>query len=229
MQTVEEIFLKYNTDKNKLFHNYSRQYESIFQKFRSENIKYLEIGVFEGESLKAMRDVFQNAEFILGIDINPECKQYEDVEHGIFVEIGDASNPDFLNYIKSKYGPQFDIILDDGSHTNEHVIKSFESLYESCVKEDGIYLVEDVICYKSTGHLNPNYPDHLSYFVQFIPFLNQWRYDSTEEDSIRDHCIDPFKIQKKTSNPFEYSIDRIEFGCSYIVIHKKTRTHWIAL
>ena len=26
---------------------------------------------------------------------------------------------------------------------------------------------------------------------------------------------------------FEYSIDRIEFGCSYIAIYKKVRTHWI--
>lgn len=228
MQTVEEIFSKYNTDKNSLFHNYSRQYESVFQKFRSENIKYLEIGVFQGESLKAMREVFQNAEFILGIDINPDCKQYEDAERNIFVEIGDASDLVFLNYIKTKYGESYDIILDDGSHTNEHVIKTFETLF-SCVKEDGIYLVEDTICFKSDHHINRSYPDHLTYFVQFVPFLNQWRFDSTEEGSVRDHCIDPFKIQKKTSNPFEYSIDRIEFGCSYIVLHKKTRNHWIAL
>jgi hypothetical protein len=226
METVEDIFLKYNTDKNKLFHNYSRQYESVFQKFRDQPIKYLEIGVFEGQSLLAMREVFKNAEFILGIDINPNCKQYEDVERNIFVEIGDASDPVFLNFIISKYGNKFDIILDDGSHTNEHVIKTFEALF-SCVKEDGIFLVEDVICYKSADHLNRNYPDHLSYFIQFIPFLNQWRYDSTQEGCIRDHCIDPFKIQKKTINSFEYSIDRIEFGCSYIVLHKKTRSHWI--
>ena len=42
-----------------------------------------------------------------------------------------------------------------------------------------------------------------------------------------DNCVDPFKIQKQTNNVFEYSIDKIEFGCSYIAITKKVRTHWI--
>jgi len=32
---------------------------------------------------------------------------------------------------------------------------------------------------------------------------------------------------KKTENVFEYSIDKIEYGCSYIAIYKKNRTHWI--
>ena len=46
-------------------------------------------------------------------------------------------------------------------------------------------------------------------------------------EGIKDNCIDPFKIQKKTENVFEYSIDKIEYGCSYIAIHKKIRRHWI--
>ena len=40
------IFAKYNTDKNKYFHNYSRQYESLLSSYRDKPIKYLEIGVF---------------------------------------------------------------------------------------------------------------------------------------------------------------------------------------
>ena len=50
-------------------------------------LEVLEIGVFQGESLKAMREVFQNAEFILGIDINPDCKQYENKDNKINIEI----------------------------------------------------------------------------------------------------------------------------------------------
>ena len=67
--------------------------------------------------------------------------------------------------------------------------------------------------------------DFLDYFFKYTKYLNQWRGDSTE--GIKDHCIDPFKIQKKTDNVFEYSIDKIEYGCSYIAIYKKNRTHWI--
>jgi len=44
---------------------------------------------------------------------------------------------------------------------------------------------------------------------------------------VKDWCIYPFKIKKKKDNVFEYSIDKIEYGCSYIAIHKKNRNHWI--
>ena len=104
------------------------------------------------------------------------------------------------------------------------VIKSFELLFP-LLNDDGLYIVEDTICYKSEVYIDKNYKDHLSYFFDFTRHLNQWRYDST--DGIRDHCIDPYKIQKKTDDMFEYSIDRIEYGCSYIAIHKKVRSHWI--
>jgi hypothetical protein len=93
------------------------------------------------------------------------------------------------------------------------------------LNDNGLYIIEDTICYKSNEHIDINYPNHLEYFFKYIPYLNQWRYDSTE--GIKDHCTDPFKINKKTTNPFEYSIDKIEYGCSYIAISKKIRTHWI--
>jgi len=221
--TLETIFNKYNTDKNSSFHNYSRQYDSLLNNFRDKNIKYLEIGVFNGGSLKAMREVFNHSDCIVGLDIDNRCKAYEDTNNNIFVEIGDATNKTFIEFITMKYGT-FDIILDDGSHVNRDVINTFEILFP-LLNDNGLYIVEDTICYKSQPYLDKKYPDHLNYFSKYIPFLNQWRYDSTE--GIRDNCVDPFKILKKTNNIFEYSIDKMEFGCSYIAIHKKIRHHWI--
>lgn len=221
--SVEEIFLKYNTDKNKAFHNYSRQYERLFSEFRDKPIKYLELGVFKGESIRAMREVFKNAECILGLDIDSTTKEYENSSQNIFVEIGNATDRSFIEKINEKYGP-FDVILDDASHTNVDVIKSFEMLFP-LLNDNGIYIVEDTITYKQPFYINKDYPTHLEYFFKYTPFLNQWRFDSSE--GIKDHCVDPFKILKKTSNVFEYSIDKIEYGCSYIAINKKLRTHWI--
>jgi hypothetical protein len=221
--TVEDIFLRFNTDKNKKFHNYSRQYEKLFQDFRDKPIKYLELGVFRGESIKAMREVFKNAVCIVGIDIDVSTKKYENINNNIFVEVGNATDVDFIKKINKQYGP-FDIILDDASHTNHDVIKSFEVLFP-LLSDDGIYIVEDTITYKSKPHINKNYPNHLEYFFKYTYFLNQWRFDST--DGKKDHCIDPFKILKKTTDIFEYSIDKIEYGCSYIAIYKKVRTHWV--
>ncbi len=47
MQSLDTIFAKHNTDKNKFHHNYSRQYDDLFLKYRTKPIKYLEIGVWE--------------------------------------------------------------------------------------------------------------------------------------------------------------------------------------
>lgn len=220
---LEEIFDKYDSDKNSKFHNYCRQYESLFNNYRLNKLKYLEIGILKGESLKIMREVFTNAQYIVGIDINQTCKQFENSDKNIFTEIGDATDKHFIDKIIEKYG-KFDIILDDGSHTNEDVIKTFEILFP-LLNDDGLYIIEDTICFKSYNHINNNYPNHLEYFYKFTKFLNQWRYDSTE--GIKDNCIDPYKIKKKTNNVFEYSIDKIEYGCSYIAISKKMRYHWI--
>ena len=122
MENLETIFNRHwpETDKGKQHHNYSRQYEGLFRDFRDKPIKYLEIGVFEGGSLRAIRESFPKSLCILGIDINPECKKYEDVERNIFVEIGDATDVTFIKSVIAKYGT-FDIILDDGSHLNCYV------------------------------------------------------------------------------------------------------------
>ena len=222
-ESLDIIFNKYNTDKNSYFHNYSRQYEKLLYDFRKNKLKYLEIGVFMGGSIKAMRESFKNAEMLLGVDINNECKKYEDKNMNIFIEIGNATDNDFIQKITEKYGT-FDIILDDGSHVNRDVIKSFELLFP-LLNDNGIYIIEDTICYKSNDHIDSNYENHLEYFFKYTKFLNQWRFDSHE--GIKDVCIDPFKIIKKTDNVFEYSIDKIEYGCSYIAIYKKIRKHWI--
>jgi cephalosporin hydroxylase len=224
METLETIFHKYNSDKTATFHNYVRQYESLFYALRDKPIKYLEIGVFNGGSIHAIRETFKNAECIVGLDIDGRCKSYEDKSKNVFVEIGDATTPDFIKMITEKYGT-FDIILDDGSHTNRDVIKSFEILFP-LLNDNGIYIVEDTICYKSLPYIDNSYENHLQYFFKYTNFLNQWRIDDSEE-GIKDNCVDPFKILKKTDNVMEYSIDKIEYGCSYIAIHKKIRTHWI--
>lgn len=223
MESINDIFNRHNTDKNSFFHNYTRQYEKLLNDYRDKPIKYLEIGVYNGGSIKASREYFHNSTCILGLDINNDCKKYEDVSNNIFVEIGDATDPDFINKITEKYD-KFDIILDDGSHINSDVFKTFELLFP-LLNDNGLYIVEDTICYKNNSFIKNNSINHLEYFFNFTKYLNQWRYDSTE--GIKDNCVDPYKIMKKTNNVFEYSIDKIEYGCSYIAIYKKIRSHWI--
>lgn len=217
MKSLTDIFNKHDTDKCTNFHNYARQYENLLKDYRDKPVKYLEIGVYNGGSLKAFREVFEKSNCVLGIDIEPSCKQYENVENHTFVEIGDASNADVVKEITEKHGT-FDIILDDGSHNNVDVINAFE-LWFPLLNDNGLYIVEDTHIFEHPSYFIEGCENQLEYFFKYVKFLNQPR--------LTDLCSDPFKLEKKTNNVFEYSIDKIEYGCGHIAIHKKIRKHWI--
>ena len=77
---------------------------------------------------------------IYGIDINPDCKNLE--EEGIKISIGSQNDKNFLIEFAKKTS-MLDIIIDDGGHTMEQQINSFEILFPR-LKEGGIYVVEDI-------------------------------------------------------------------------------------
>lgn len=139
MSALNELAKKYGTDKSSEIHNYCDKYVKYLPFERYDNLNILEIGVLDGKSLLTWKEFFYRSN-ILGIDINPDCKQYE--ENRINVEIGSQADGNFLSRLCQQYGP-FDMILDDGSHMNEHVIYSFQHLW-NCVKSGGVYIVEDV-------------------------------------------------------------------------------------
>lgn len=123
-------------------------YERYFDKYQNKEILMIEIGVDNGGSIDMWKEYFGINATIVGIDIRPECKKFENNEKKIFVEIGDQSDTIFLNYIIEKYGNP-DIILDDGSHQMSHLVDSFNFLYER-MKDNSTYLVEDLhTCYWS--------------------------------------------------------------------------------
>ncbi|MBF0159405.1 MAG: SEL1-like repeat protein [Magnetococcales bacterium] len=77
---------------------------------------------------------------IVGIDINPMCRYFE--EDQVFVRIGSQSDTAFLQAVLDEFGTP-DIILDDGSHMQSHVMASFNFLYHK-LSNNGIYMVEDL-------------------------------------------------------------------------------------
>jgi cephalosporin hydroxylase len=93
---------------------------------------------------------------IVGIDINPECKQHE--EPGIHVRIGDQSDPKFLQSLLDEFGAP-DIVIDDGSHQMQHLLASFQFLYPRIAK-NGLYIAEDLhTCYWPEYGGGVNQPD----------------------------------------------------------------------
>jgi SAM-dependent methyltransferase len=138
MGILDEIGLKFSTDKSSLYHDYLKKYEKYLPFDRRDKIRILEIGVFNGASLKTWAEYFYNSQ-VIGLDINQECKALE--EGPINIEIGSQSDVNFINWIFEKY-KNFDLVIDDGSHLNEDVIFSFSKIFPR-LNPGGIYIVED--------------------------------------------------------------------------------------
>lgn len=135
-----DIFLG---NKNRIIHKWTHYfpiYESHFGVFVNKSILFVEIGCGKGGSLQMWKRYFGPYAKIVGIDINPDCKAYE--EDQIEIRIGDQSDPCFLQSVVNEFGSP-DIVLDDGSHIMEHISASFATLYPQMTK-NGVYVVEDL-------------------------------------------------------------------------------------
>ncbi|PWT79420.1 MAG: hypothetical protein C5B44_06860 [Acidobacteria bacterium] len=114
-------------------------YERHFERFRGKKPVMIEIGVQGGGSLAMWKAYFGEGCRIVGIDIDPACKNHESEDIEVF--IGDQSDPEVINRILAKY-PKIDIVLDDGSHLSPNMIGSFNLLYGR-ISPNGVYAVED--------------------------------------------------------------------------------------
>ena len=124
------------------WHHYFEIYDKHFSKFVDKSPKVLEIGVQKGGSLLMWKDYFGENSTIVGIDIDNNCKVHENIEENMFVHIFDQSNEEHLNNLIEIY-KNFDVIIDDGSHINDHMQFTFKKMFEN-LNYGGVYLIEDV-------------------------------------------------------------------------------------
>ncbi|HUR73411.1 MAG TPA: class I SAM-dependent methyltransferase [Sporichthya sp.] len=120
--------------------HYFAAYHRHFARFRGKPCIVLEFGVAEGGSLQMWRHYFGEQALIYGVDINPECKKFE--EPGIRIFIGDQEDRDFLARIAAEIGP-IDVLIEDGGHTMGQQIATFEVLYPK-LSPRGVFLIEDL-------------------------------------------------------------------------------------
>ena len=135
--SLSQSFNDLNSSDIYKWHHYLEIYQEFFAPFRGKPLKILEIGILNGGSLRLWRDYFGSQCEVYGVDINPIAKQYE--ASGIKIRIGDQSDSFFLESLVKEIGP-FDIVIDDGAHTNFMVRSSFFSLYKNTRH---LYIVED--------------------------------------------------------------------------------------
>ncbi len=140
---LSKLALVYGSDKHDS-HYYTQHYERHFEALRREELNILEIGIggYEdpnagGESLRMWKTYFPKSR-IFGIDIHD--KTFHD-EKRIKTFQGSQTDANWLKRVVEEIGP-VDIIIDDGSHFNEHVITSFKILFPLLAPQ-GIYVIED--------------------------------------------------------------------------------------
>lgn len=128
------------TDKSSNAHNYTKVYSHYFDRIKDHSLKFLEIGIFYGSSVKMWEGYFPNAELHF-IDNNPSIiRYYSSRSHYHFL---DQSNPHELKQFIDSTGGEFDIIIDDGGHFMDQQITSFLFLFPT-LKSGGMYVIEDL-------------------------------------------------------------------------------------
>ena len=179
--SLDSIGLKYNGqsknnkyaggDKTSVGQNFTEFYDKAFSHLRNCDIKFMEIGVFNGKSLAMWSDYFVNGT-IYGIEINlktwyayldtlkkdgafksriliniiPSRKKTENYRFELRNDIKliecDTFTETFAQMVHNNFG-EFDIILDDGNHTAKYQYHNFDLLFDS-LKPKGIYVIEDI-------------------------------------------------------------------------------------
>lgn len=142
---LDELASLYGSDKWGALHFYTPHYQTHFERLRYEPLRILEIGIGGynyptqgGESIRMWQRYFPRG-LVYGLDLfdkpNVTGPRIRTVQ-------GDQNDPEFLRRLAEQAGP-FDIIVDDGSHVNEHVRTSFETLFRY-VRPGGYYVIEDL-------------------------------------------------------------------------------------
>jgi len=141
---LSKMVLIHKTDKYG-YHFYTPHYQKHFKKYKFKKIKLLEIGVggyedpyLGGNSLRMWKSYFPFAN-IFSFDIYDKLFLQEP---RIKIFNGSQVDENFLNGLTEIVGEPT-IIIDDGSHMNDHVIKTFKILFPK-LKLGGIYVIEDI-------------------------------------------------------------------------------------
>jgi hypothetical protein len=132
MQTLDELAIKFNSDKSSLSHNYTPFYEQHLPKNPK---KLLEIGVLKGSSIKMWREYFPDT-IIHALDLFEE-NPIPDIP-GVVFHKGNQLDYKILEQLRNE---DFDVIVEDCSHNSRDQMMTFFGLFNG--KQ---YYIEDIHC-----------------------------------------------------------------------------------
>lgn len=184
-------------------HSYVKHYEKHFDDIRNSVHSILEIGVGGGKypskgggSLRLWKKYFPEAD-IYGVDIHDKTPIEEE---RIKTFVCNQSKKEDLERVAKDIG-SIDIIIDDGSHINSHVIKSFKTLFKH-LNKGGFYVVEDLHTayrkeYGGAPRNNQTKSTSMGFIKSLVDGLNYKEFEKGYTPNYFDKHIESFHFYPK--------------------------------
>lgn len=204
MNDLEKFFAENKGRLINKWNHYFEIYDRHFSRFRGTDVHVVEFGVSQGGSLRMWKQYFGPNAKIYGVDINPHCKKLE--EEQIEILIGDQADRGFLKSIAARI-PRIDVLIDDGGHTMEQQIHTFEELFHH-IHEEGVYLCEDMHTsyWREWGGGVGRRGTFVEYSKNFIDGINAWHSTQARKLAVTD---------------FTRSVHSLHYYCSVLAIEKR--------
>lgn len=132
MSKLDQLAIKYGSDKSSLHHDYMGFYESVLP---ANPASIMEIGVLEGASIKIWRDAYPET-LLYGVDLFEEYS-IPDMPEVVFYK-GNQLDHFMLYNIRNNVKPQ--VIIEDCSHNCIDHWVTMMSLISCCE----LYIIEDL-------------------------------------------------------------------------------------
>ena len=206
--TLDELALKYGTDKSSASHHYTKLYEQYFGDRRYAPTVLVELGWgghedpdAGGESARMWQEYFPLASVVV---VDNEKKNFTGLQDPrITLHHDDQASCSVAKRAFQRHGG-FDIIIDDASHLSSKTIESWKTWWPY-LKPGGLYVVEDTHgayhdWYYGPDEANPH-PDKLTSTGQLT--MLQWLRRMTDEVNLRPGA-DLFPAENGAGYPLEW-------------------------
>ena len=140
-------------------HDYAPMYEKVLAPYMvhmDQPFKYLEIGLgcipfyfnAAGLGYRFIKYYAPHVDYY-GLDLMPCNFSHLGPEDAAYLHDGRVTrgsqvDPAALDAATRKAGGWFDVIVDDGSHVSQHIIRTFLHLFQYALRPGGVYCIEDL-------------------------------------------------------------------------------------
>lgn len=144
MKTLRELYSEHHGKLSDKWSSYLDAYEEALRPWRTRPVRMLEIGIQNGGSMEIWPKYFPEGHVFIGCDIDQACAQLRYSDPRVNIIVGDANEGATQQRIL-RISDEFDIVIDDGSHTSSDIVRSF-ARYFGRVVDGGVFIVEDLHC-----------------------------------------------------------------------------------